>query len=282
MKDRALETAGTIALSILVVGNLFMGYKVYENRSNRTEETEITITQSNLDKYKGMYEDMNVEKNLSKLDSEDYDYSQFDKIREAEKAKIVELDRRSEGDYIDDSIPTVTNNPTSTAEVLAQRVGVPYKPNQGSQAQVIEIASEYLGIPYLWGGTNPRVGLDCSGFTQLVMARMGHKVPRVSKDQSRVGTLVVGSKLEVGDLLFFDTMSSSGVNMTIRNVDLSNYTESESYRPMDVSHVGIYAGNGQMIHAASGDGKVTFSNLYENYYMKRFLHARRILPKEVQ
>lgn len=68
----------------------------------------------------------------------------------------------------------------------------------------------------MWGGTNPRTGLDCSGFTQLVYNQMGYKIPRVSKDQSRVGEIVVASKLQVGDLLFFDTMSKNGANITVK------------------------------------------------------------------
>ncbi|MDT0278221.1 C40 family peptidase [Blastococcus goldschmidtiae] len=83
-------------------------------------------------------------------------------------------------------------------------------------------------MPYLWGGTDPSKGLDCSGFTQLVYRSQGVELPRVSSQQATAGR-AVGSLAEArpGDLLFFDYSPT---------------------RP-GIDHVGIYAGEGKMIAA---------------------------------
>jgi peptidoglycan DL-endopeptidase CwlO len=102
---------------------------------------------------------------------------------------------------------------------------------------VIEAAGDYLGVPYVWGGEDPKRGLDCSGLTQLVFSRFGIELPRVSRDQARVGERVPNlAAARPGDLLFFDS-------------------------PVD--HVGIYAGDGKMIHAPRPGRVVTLEKVYE-------------------
>ncbi|WP_255362592.1 C40 family peptidase [Blastococcus aurantiacus] len=101
-------------------------------------------------------------------------------------------------------------------------------------AAIVTKAQEYLGVPYLWGGTNPSKGLDCSGFTQLVYRSQGVELPRVSAQQATAGRAVPSlEQAQPGDLLFFDYSPS---------------------RP-GIDHVGIYVGDGQMI-AAPQPGEV--------------------------
>jgi peptidoglycan DL-endopeptidase CwlO len=87
----------------------------------------------------------------------------------------------------------------------------------------VEAATRYLGVPYLWGGTDPTVGLDCSGLLQNVYRGLGVDLPRVSRDQARAG-VPVGSLADArpGDLIAFGT-------------------------PVD--HIGIYVGDGRILHA---------------------------------
>ena len=95
----------------------------------------------------------------------------------------------------------------------------------------VRAAKEYLGVPYLWGGTDPSKGLDCSGFVQRAFADVGVSLPRVSADQARAGE-AVGSLAEAraGDLVYWSGGGS---------------------RP---NHIGIYLGGGKMLHAPrSGD-----------------------------
>ena len=88
---------------------------------------------------------------------------------------------------------------------------------------VVADARRYLGVPYVWGGTDPSTGLDCSGFIQRVYADLGYPLPRVSTDQARAGQPVANlAAARPGDVLAFGS---------------------------PVHHVGIYLGNGQMIDA---------------------------------
>ena len=97
-----------------------------------------------------------------------------------------------------------------------------------SESTVVSEAQKYLGVPYLWGGTDPGKGLDCSGFTKLVYGNLGVELPRTSSQQATAGTAVPSlAAARPGDLVFFDYSSA---------------------RP-GIDHVGIYIGNGQMIDA---------------------------------
>lgn len=125
-----------------------------------------------------------------------------------------------------------------------------------SSSKVISYAKKFLGKPYLWGAQGPN-GFDCSGFTYYVYKNSaGKTLPRTSSAQSKYGTYVSKSNLKPGDLLFFDTV---GANNGV------------------VTHCGIYIGNNQFIHAASGQGKVVINNLNSSYYINSYVNARRIL-----
>ncbi len=114
---------------------------------------------------------------------------------------------------------------------------------------VVAEARKYLGIPYLWGGTDPKKGLDCSGMIQLVFKNLGYDIPRVSYQQARAGTAVQGglSNARPGDILAFGS---------------------------PVHHVGIYIGGGKMIEAPRSGLKVRVIDIYEPPTA-----VRRILPE---
>jgi cell wall-associated NlpC family hydrolase len=119
-------------------------------------------------------------------------------------------------------------------------------------SKVISTAKNYLGVPYVWGGADPN-GFDCSGFTQYVFNKNGISLPRVASDQYNVGTSVSKNNLKPGDLVFFET-----------------------YKP-GPSHLGIYLGNNQFIHASSAAEQVTISNLTTPYYTEHYIGARRVI-----
>lgn len=119
-----------------------------------------------------------------------------------------------------------------------------------------ELASRYLGVTYVYGGSSA-TGLDCSGFVSIVYRELGVTLPRTSIEQFMVGIAVKQSALESGDLVFFDTLGRGAV-----------------------SHVGIYLGSGEFIHAASNPGKVITSRLEEKYYATRYLGARRVWAQD--
>ena len=101
---------------------------------------------------------------------------------------------------------------------------------------VIAAAKKYLGVPYVWGGTDPSKGLDCSGLVQRVYKDLGIDLPRVSRDQARAGTPVASlAQAQPGDLIAFGS-------------------------PVD--HIGIYAGNNKMIVAPSRGDVVKVQDIY--------------------
>lgn len=123
-----------------------------------------------------------------------------------------------------------------------------------AQACLIENAKQYKGGKYVWGGTKPE-GFDCSGYTQFLYGKHGVKLPRTAYAQSRIGQSISKENLRQGDLLFFLTDKNRGVPVT---------------------HVGIYAGNGEFIHAASKDKGIIISPLSSGSYANCFVGAKRV------
>lgn len=79
---------------------------------------------------------------------------------------------------------------------------------------IIATGKKYIGVPYLWGGTSPGTGFDCSGYVQYVFAQNGISLPRVSRDQYTVGTSVDFNNLQPGDLVFFP-LPETGLSTTM-------------------------------------------------------------------
>ncbi len=93
--------------------------------------------------------------------------------------------------------------------------------------KIVNYACQFVGNPYVWGGTSLTHGADCSGFVQSVLKNFGIYVPRVSRDQAQTGVKVTSDNMKPGDLVFY--ANSSGT----------------------INHVGMYIGNGQIVNAAS-------------------------------
>ena len=121
-------------------------------------------------------------------------------------------------------------------------------------------AKKLLGKRYVWGATGPYT-YDCSGFTQKIFRDAGINIPRVSREQAKVGKYVRYEELQRGDMVFFDT---------------------KKHRTGKVCHVGIYLGNGNFIHASSSKKKVVIFNFNKkSFYKKRFLWGRRVLHRNM-
>jgi cell wall-associated NlpC family hydrolase len=147
-----------------------------------------------------------------------------------------------------------------TAPVPAQNPG-PKDPEPGQLSLLLDRAKTLLGMPYRPGGSSPR-GFDCSGFVKFVFNSIGVDLNRDSRSQSRQGDKVALDDLKPGDLLFFATR---GVRRGI-------------------SHVGIYLGEGQFIHASSWNGPgmhcVKIGQVTSEYFAKRLVSARRVITGE--
>ena len=118
--------------------------------------------------------------------------------------------------------------------------------------RVTAVAEGYIGQPYVWGGSEPG-GFDCSGFVQWVYRKNGVSLPRTVSEQIDVGKKVDPERLQPGDLLFFENTYTSGL-----------------------SHIGIYVGSNQFIHAADEARGVTISSLDDDYWQPRFVQASRL------
>ncbi|UFS72551.1 C40 family peptidase [Geomonas sp. RF6] len=116
---------------------------------------------------------------------------------------------------------------------------------------ITRTASQFLGIPYLFGGESQE-GIDCSSFVQQVFREHNIRLPRTAREQIKMGADVEPGDLKEGDLVFFRTYASYP------------------------SHVGIYLGNGKMMHASSHQGEVTVSDMNTDYFKARYLGARRV------
>lgn len=121
-----------------------------------------------------------------------------------------------------------------------------------SGAQILAEARKYLGVRYISGGASPS-GFDCSGLVYYVLKQLGYSPYRTPADQFRHGTYVAKSDLKAGDIVFFAGTGASGI-----------------------SHVGIYAGNGQFIHAPNSRSTVSYSDLTSGYWANHYYGARRI------
>jgi cell wall-associated NlpC family hydrolase len=126
---------------------------------------------------------------------------------------------------------------------------------QGSVGEPVIIrALTLVGSPYRFGGVTER-GFDCAGFTRYSYEAAGIELPRTSESQYGAGWAVEPEDMRAGDLVFF------------RN----------TYR-RGISHVGLYLGSGQFIHAASTGKAVTVDRLDQPYFRARFAGARRVIP----
>lgn len=105
------------------------------------------------------------------------------------------------------------------------------------RVDLVSYATQFVGNPYVWGGTSLTKGADCSGFTMSIMAKYGVYLPHSSKAQANCGTRISASEAKPGDLFFYGSGKS-------------------------INHVAIYIGNGQIVHASNKKTGIKISNAY--------------------
>lgn len=120
-------------------------------------------------------------------------------------------------------------------------------------AQILSRAKQYLGVPYVYGGASPS-GFDCSGFVYYVLKTLGYSPARTPAAQIALGKTVEKANLKAGDIVFFAGTGAAGI-----------------------SHVGIYAGNGQFIHAPNSRSVVSYADLTSGYWAEHYYSARRVV-----
>ena len=120
--------------------------------------------------------------------------------------------------------------------------------------EIVKKAESFIGVPYRWGGSSPKHGFDCSGFTMAVYHLNGLNLPRSSMAQWLAGSPVYRSRLAKADLVFFTPPSGK-----------------------KISHVGIYVGEGHFIHAPGRGKRIRVSSLSNTYFKRCFVGARTYL-----
>ncbi|MFC3882401.1 NlpC/P60 family protein [Bacillus songklensis] len=156
----------------------------------------------------------------------------------AQQVQQVQQVQKAEQETRQQSLVTKASKSTPSVEAATLT-------NSGVANKVIATAKQYLGVPYVWGGTTPS-GFDCSGFTQNVFRSVGINLPRASRDQQNVGTRISLNEVQPGDLVF---------------------------RGNPAYHVGIYIGGGQYMHAPQTGDVVKIST----YNPSKFTTATRVL-----
>lgn len=141
--------------------------------------------------------------------------------QEAEEARQAELEAAREAAVENAS---TTSSGSSSSAPAAAAVSIP------ANSGIVGIAQSQLGAPYVWGGSSPSTGFDCSGFTAWVYGQAGYYLPHASGAQGGYGTAVPASQVAAGDLLVWN------------------------------GHVAIYAGGNQIIHAATSGKPVKYSS----------------------
>ncbi|WP_243125451.1 SH3 domain-containing protein [Clostridium transplantifaecale] len=144
----------------------------------------------------------------------------------------IELDSGGEGEEIDGAFISIQDGNAEVRYTLAE--AIKFSPleelaNEQSslRSRIVNYAVQFVGNPYVWGGTSLTNGADCSGFVLSVMRNFGVSLPRTSQAQSQAGTAVSSSEMQPGDLVFYANGSGT------------------------VNHVAMYIGNGQVVHASS-------------------------------
>jgi cell wall-associated NlpC family hydrolase len=154
-----------------------------------------------------------------------------------------------------DILPSVDTAPASTTPIPQTLQVVHVRPRAKRTAQlhlpfgnrVVGFARKFIGTRYVYGGSTPRSGFDCSGFVRFVYAHFGLSLPHSSYAQFNLGRRVTRHSLRPGDLVFFDGLG----------------------------HVGMYVGNGRFIHAPHSGTRVRVERL-GGWYSSRFVGARRL------
>ena len=144
----------------------------------------------------------------------------------------LDLDSGDDEDGEQGAFVSTRDNNVSVSYALYEAIS--YRPAQDRANQaakrrsdLVNFACQFVGNPYVWGGTSLTRGCDCSGFTQTIMSKYGVSLPRVSREQAKTGIKVSSENIKPGDLIFY--ANRRGV----------------------INHVGIYIGNGQVVNAAS-------------------------------
>lgn len=144
------------------------------------------------------------------------------------------------------------------------------------RARVLELAPEFIGVPYTYAASvsyDAPTTFDCASFTAYLFARAGIPIPRICIDQFAYGEPVVEEALRPGDLVF----SATGITKHVTRYETVEFLPGTKV-PEGVDHVGIYVGDGEIIHATENAGRVVLESLKSSGQFKNIIGYRRVIP----
>lgn len=180
--------------------------------------------------------------------------TEFDKAGSLKNGDIVTITGQSNGWYKISS-GYVSSDYVSIVDEATAKAAQATAANTTSGQKMAEFALKYVGYPYVYGGSSPK-GFDCSGFTSYIYKQFGYSINRTASNQLDNGTAVSMDELQPGDLVFFKKSGSGSKR---------------------ASHVGIYIGNGEFVHASTSTVGVIVSGMDEAYYTSGFVGGRRLV-----
>ena len=151
---------------------------------------------------------------------------------------------------------TLSASPAAPSAPVARAADVA---SSASNSSVVDMARRYLGVPYIFGGTDPTRGLDCSGLVQLVFRQLGIALPRTAQQQYNATSRLTQDQLQPGDLVFF----------------ARTYADPTDW----VTHVGIYIGNGQQVNAPTEGQVVSIQPVFTGFWGAHFTGGGRVAAR---
>ena len=203
-------------------------------------------------------ENLNVRSDQSATSSKLGILSKGEKVTGIDKGEWVEFTFNGKTGYVIKSYLSATK-PAAEQPKANNNSGnsTPAKTEKQSYSsdidKVIDLALAQVGKPYIWASANPNIGFDCSGLVYYVYKQVGISLNRTSYTQINNGVSVDSKDLRKGDLVFFNNGGGR------------------------ISHVGIYIGNNQFVHASSPGTGVIVSKLFGSYFGNTYVGARRIV-----
>ena len=225
----------------IVIKKLYVNSATVNMRKSASISSEV-ITIVTLNTSVDVYEETNGWSKVKVNDKEGYISSSLLSTTKRETSRSIESPRREED---------INTNPVNEEKTIVENKEENKTITSSvKSSSVVETAMSYIGSKYVYGGTNPS-GFDCSGFTSYIYKHYGVSLNRTAAGQYSNGTAVSRDDLQAGDLVMF---GKSGIN-----------------------HVGIYIGNGQIVHAANPSRGVTTDTINSGYYKNNYVGARRVM-----
>ena len=222
-----------------VIKTLYVNSSSVNMRKGASTSSEVVTTVS-LNTSVDVYEEANGWSKVKVNGKEGYISSSLLSTTKRETSRSLETPRREES--VSDNSSNEGNTNTETESNTAS--------SSKGNSSVVDTAMSYIGSKYVYGGSTPS-GFDCSGFTSYIYKQYGVNLNRTAAGQYSNGTAVSRDDLQAGDLVMF---GKSGIN-----------------------HVGIYIGNGQIVHAANPSRGVTTDTINSGYYNNNYVGARRVM-----